>query len=587
MAKPSETPQIFCTQANYSTLTARSSRNGTPTKVDAGNAWRNEGAKPAEGSPAQAFNFEANIWSKYVRWVWEGKNTPTADAHIVETNSVGKAAVRSADIGVAGVVPAGNAVLEVRGATAGKFGALFDFTGKSTTNAAIQFYASQRTVATFDCAESGNDHSYGFYPGVIGRFKGHGFVAHERGLTGAQVKADLGVKRGMFVGHSTGGVNDFAFLGVGEAGLVELRRKADTTTNQRSVPTMNIVNGTGAGGRVLNIIQSAPPRNTSTQHAVNIDVVSGGTDAAPRTPLFVNSARCEGSTFIGSNPRWSGASGASYGAGAWLKQDGSDPIGQGSAGIFAVRNTAGGSAFRAVEGNPTGNLFPVSTAMQTVDVRLIDEGGQHLAMSFSPAASASTFNPGQRLGISAHKRSGNTPLLQVRRGSAGEGFEPESVMTYQSRPIHFIASTLGGQAATAWSAGTLTLQTISSNSSNGPTPPMPYPTGAQLFFRAHASGSATVNARYTLTLIIRDNTTNQVVHSSPMGVFRRGNGNNTFDAHFSHVTTAKYNFGPGGAGHRSFSLQLNVVEAGGQGQAAGVVTDCSLEIICLNSVDGD
>lgn len=577
MAKPSETPQIFCTQANYSTLTARSSRNGTPTKVDAGNAWRNEGAKPAEGSPAQAFNFEANIWSKYVRWVWEGKSTADADAHIVETNNTGKAAIRSAEIGLAGVVPAGNNVFSVRGDTTGKFGAIFDFTGKNTTNAAIQFYSAQRTVATFDCAEAGSDHAYGFYPGVIGRFKGHGFLAHERGLTGGQIKPDFSTRRAMFTAHATN--NAYAFMGVGDAGLLDLRRKTDSNSN---APIAFMLASTNSVGKVLHIIQQTPRGNSSAEHAINVDVLGSGNDQAVRTPLFVNGGYCDGSMFISSNPTRAGFSGASFAAGAWLKRNGTSNIGQGSAGFFAAKNPGGGSALRAVRGTATRPLEAVEPNLMAHDVRLVDEGNQHVSMSYSPSQALSTFNPGSRLGISAHKRTGNTPLLQVRRGSTGEGFATESVMLTNARPIHYISASNAGQPL-SFIAGNTTLNRIDSAGAVGPAPRMPYPVTAQITIRVSFNATISVNTDVQISLIIRDDTANTDIHLVDLGSARNPQDSNQ-DKVFNYCGTV-YKVIPGG--HRAFSSRIQVTASGSQGQPVGVINDSCMEIHCLASEDGD
>lgn len=578
MAKPSETPQIFCTQANYSTLVARATRNGTPTKVDAGNAWRNEGAKPAEGSPAQAFNYEANIWSKYVRWVYEGKATADADAHIVETDTTGRANIRSAKIGLAGVTPSGNNVFEVRGnVPAPKFGAVFDFTGASTTNSAMQIYSAARSALTVECQEGANTNTYGRYQAILARTDGHGVLAHPRSATPAAVKFALDNDVGMFSAYA--GSNLHAFVGKGNGTLMRLERSG---TDDLGV-AMSIISGNGHNGKLAYLQQQTPKANTSKEYTFHIDAVGDISDNAGRSACFVDSSNMEGSIFQATEPGRSGASGCGFALGGYLKPRGSQStFSQGSCGIHALQNARGGSGIRVLrDGSRSDPMFTMPETQQAYDVRLLDPGNQAISMGYSPTSSTSVFNPGNCIGLTAHQRSGSTPLLQARRGAFSSGFGTESVMTTNGRPIHWIQCNNAGQSLTLLD-GTVPLVAIDSATAPGPAPRMPYPIGATISIKVSFNATVTANTDVGVILIIRDDNTNTDIHTVDLGQGRDTSDDR--DKVFNYCGTVQ-RVVP--AGHRSFSARLAVTANGSQGGGVGSIYDACMEIHCLNSDSGD
>lgn len=99
--KPSVTPEIFASEATYSvavlptTPTDASALAGTATKLalPGTSDFYRYGNVPAGPAPGQLYNSFFNILSQYALWASEGSSDPDQDAHIVETNAGGAAAL--------------------------------------------------------------------------------------------------------------------------------------------------------------------------------------------------------------------------------------------------------------------------------------------------------------------------------------------------------------------------------------------------------------------------------------------------------------------------------------------------------------
>lgn len=99
--RPTIPIDIRASQANYTT--GDPALIGTPTKIARSGADVTEGYKvDTAASPAPVFaqnvNYEDNRNDQWLFWVTQGSDSPTADAHIVETNTGGFINVRGAQI---------------------------------------------------------------------------------------------------------------------------------------------------------------------------------------------------------------------------------------------------------------------------------------------------------------------------------------------------------------------------------------------------------------------------------------------------------------------------------------------------------
>lgn len=574
MAKPTIIPEIFCVDTNYSTLAQRPARNGTPTKVNGGAAWRNEGAKPAEGADAQWFNYDANVWSQYVKWVHEGSDTPDADAHIVETNTAGTAKILTAQLGLGGVAPSTPEVLLVRGQIpALQTGAAFAFTGDSTAEAGLTVQASGRSALSVFTSEDGSDHAYGKYPAEVVRTAGHGIVSHKWNTLPADAKTAFGSDTGFFTAYAGPGDSTYCFFGAGDGRLAKLHRRSGSG----AILELRTEDGTETRGLAIYSTNSPAVDGSTTGQSASIyvDTSGSGSDTGPRPTAYIGGRMQDGLVSVTTEPEratWSGAGAAIVGH---LKTNtGQTKLADGSAAIMAIRG-AGGCGLRVVVPK-SGSLTPefdVPPLETGYDVRIIDEGAQHVSMRYAPDGDLYGFNVGDRFGLTAQKAVGDTRLLRARRGSAGEGYGAESVVTYRGYPIHWIkavSTTIGLQDPTT------VLTTISSNIDTGPTPPMQLKENARIVIKFWVNGKVTTNQNHELTLQVIDNNITTVIHSVPMGIYKETNQGDVQDA-FNCSGGIPYTIPADG--HRSFSIRLLV--GGTQQGAGGDVYNFGLEVIAL------
>lgn len=571
MAKPSEVPEIFCTDTNYSTLSQRPGRNGTPTKVDGGAAWRNEGAKPAEGADGQWFNYDANIWSKYVRWVYEGSNTPDADAHIVETDFTGMAKIRTAQFGVSGVTPNALHVASFRGAIApAQDGAWFQFTGDSTEKAGVDIQASGRTALSVFTSEEAANHGYGRYPSQIVRTGGHGVISHRWNALPVDVKSAIGSEYAYFTGYSASGDNAYCFLGAGDGRLAKLHRRSGSG----AILELRTEDNTQTRGLAI-YSTNAPAIDGSTigqSATIYVDTSGNSQDSGPRPTAYLGGRMQDGLISVTTEPERASWSGAAAGVTGYVKANsGQTKLANGSAGVFAIRG-AGGCGFRAVIQAPGSSQpeFDVPPLQSGYDVRILDEGAQHLSMSYTSDGDVYGFNVGDRFGLTAQKAPGDTRLLRARRGSGGEGYSAESMVTYRGYPIHWVRAL---KLPLPLQDTVTSLITLNSQTANGPTPPMVVGEGSYLI-KYWANGVVKNNETHQITLEVVHNTSTTVIRSLPIGTYQTSG-----TAHFQVAGGVIQEF-TNGSGHQSWSLRISL--AGITQVASGDVLDCGLEVIALS-----
>lgn len=269
MAKPTDLVRVVSANANYSTLTARTARNNTPTKVSPPLAYYREGHKPAEGTPAQYQNFLENVWSKYILWVSQGSSQPTASAHIMETKSDGSTHMRFADVGVTNVSRSGDSIFNVAGdpATAYHTCRIRDFGNTSNTFGTL-INAANRGALEASCEQVGATHGLtGHYPAILARVAGDKAVVALGKASGA-TSTTFRAARGLFASYTQKNTDEVGLHIEGHArgALARLYRAADTVNPNQ--PIFDVV----ADGNVQPAMR-VEGKNTGTAIPVNTSEV--------------------------------------------------------------------------------------------------------------------------------------------------------------------------------------------------------------------------------------------------------------------------------------------------------------------------